>query len=151
METDAFQIYLDRLSLGKEQKLDAYLEPSDLIEGDENLLFKAPVHLNGRAYLAEDELIMQLDIEATAWMPCAVCNEFTPFKLNLEQHYLTQDLNEIQGAIFDFRELVLEEILVNLPHLVECQGNCPKRKELGNYLKKESSEEGTYNPFEGLS
>lgn len=150
METDASLIYLDRLSQGREQLIEAQLSPEFMDIEDKELFFDVPISVDGRAYLAEDELIMQIDVETVARVHCAICNELTDFKLSLDKVYLTKEIRAIQGVIFDFRDLVREEILLNIPHLVECQGNCPKRQELGVYIKEEASEEGTFRPFEGL-
>ena len=152
MEPDAFNIYIDRLRNGKNHRIDGNFPPSFLEVEEDSLRFEKPVTVKGEAYIAEDDLVLHLTVKAEASMPCSMCNEMTPIKVSLESFYEAIPLSEVKGAIYDFRECLREEILLQIPHSVECRGgDCPARKEMTQYLKAETAEESEgYQPFADL-
>jgi uncharacterized metal-binding protein YceD (DUF177 family) len=151
-----FKIFVDRLK--KEDKLEIHevVSPDFLDVHEEDLSFQNKVIVDGEAYLAHDELILHLAAEAEALIACAICNERVPTKVHLEAFYHAEPLKQIKGAVFDYQELLRESILLETPEFVECEGKCPKRKNLKKYLKsEESSLEKTsdaegYKPFSDL-
>ncbi len=154
MYTDAFKIYIDRLSQGKVHKIKDVF-PSDFIGINESeLKFEKPVGITGEAYIAEGEgeLVLHLSVKTEALVPCSICNEMSPVEIVLDNLYEVIPLEDIKGAIFDFSQVVREEIILKLPTAHECSGGkCPKRKEYTKYFKTEASdiEEG-YHPFADL-
>ncbi len=94
-----------------------------------------------------------MDINTVAILPCAICNGPADVAIAIKGFYYAVPLNEIKGAIYDFREILRESVLLEVPILAEChQGKCPQRKSVEKYLKKESTtgskedDEG-YKPF----
>jgi len=151
-----FKIFVDRLKKEDKHKIHEVVSPDFLDIHEEELSFHNNVIVDGEAYLAHDELILHLSAEAEALIACAICNEGVPTKVRLEAFYHAEPLDKIKGAIFDYQELLRENILVETPEFVECEGNCPKRKVLKKYLKSEESSvdkksdpEG-YKPFSDL-
>jgi len=152
MEADAFNIYIDRLRNGKNQPIEGAFPPDFLGVDDEGLRFEKQVMVRGEAYIAEEDLVLHLAVKTEALLPCVMCSEMTPVEVSLESFYEAVPLSEVKGAIFDFRDCLREEILLQISHTVECQGgNCPARKEMTQYLKAETADEiEGYKPFADL-
>lgn len=154
--TDFFKIYVDQLRFGKVAELDEEV-PAEFLElaaGDE-LVCVEPVHIKGEAYIANQELVLHMELETKGKLPCSICNEPVDVEVVNRDFYHVVPQSEIKSSVFDFKELVREALLLEAPHFVECQGGkCPQRKELDKYLKKTSPEkegsEETYRPFADL-
>lgn len=151
---DRFKIYVEQLREGHEEKIHEKLQPDFLELGDPELIFDQPVELDGVAYLAERELIMRWEIKTEAKMPCAICNEPVTVPIHLMNFYTSEPLAEIKTGVYNFKDLLRETILLEVPSFVECKGECPKRKEFKKYMKEPSNlpvdqEEG-YQPFADL-
>jgi uncharacterized metal-binding protein YceD (DUF177 family) len=150
MTDNLFCIYVERLRRGEIEKIDETFAPDFLEISEKELSFTYPVRVSGQVYIAEEMLILHFDIQTVATMPCAICNEPANVSIDVKGFYHAVPLDEIKGAIYDFREILRETILLELPILTECQGKCPQRTTLQNYFKKESSPETKegYRPFE---
>ena len=130
------KIYIDRLGDGQTEKIEETVSPEmiDVMEND--LQFRYPVLISGKAYLADDHLIIQLKIKTEAEMPCLICNERIEKKIAISSFYHTEEVANVKGHIYDYTDPMREAILLEVPSYVECMGNCPKRTELKNYLDK---------------
>ena len=125
---------------------------------DEDLKFVDPVHLEGRAYLADDDLVMKFNCDTLATFPCAICNEPTKYKVVVTNDYQMVPLDEIKGGVFDFKDLLREAIILETPRTAECnEGKCPHRSRMKEYLKNKTAknddkddDEGSYRPFADL-
>lgn len=151
---DQFHIYIDRLKDQHTEVLNLSLTPDFLDVDEPELRFRKPVAVRGKAYLALQELVLDLEVAATAEMPCAICNEPTETPINLDRLMLVEPISEVQSGIFDMRSLVREAILLELPLKVECPGGCPKRLEVEKFFKQPSSDTldgGNFYPFKELS
>jgi uncharacterized metal-binding protein YceD (DUF177 family) len=151
---DRFKIYVDRLR-DHDLKIHETFKPDFLDVKEEHLKFSYPVALKGEAYLADDTLVMHLNVATEAEIPCSVCNEMTKVEIAIPEFYLAVPLNEIKGGIYDYSEALREEIVLAVPQFAECSGGtCPQRKELEKFLKKpgenDSPEEERYHPFADL-
>jgi hypothetical protein len=137
---EKFRIYIDRLALGNEEEISLCL-PSDFLDIHEaELTFIGDVSIEGKAYLAEEHLIIYLDIEATCSMPCSFCNEIKIMELSAKEQYFTIPLAEINGKTYNFLEDAREAILLETPSYYQCQGDtCPAKNELKKYLKQPST------------
>jgi len=143
-------IYIDRLRGGHEHTVEETLSPAFLAIDEEDLQFADPVHIHFQAYLAEDHLVVHLDVDTAATIPCAICNEPVHLPIVLKHHTLTTLLSEIKGAIYDITEEVREAILLQIPLFTECNsGKCPERDNIKKFLSKENdtSSEPTHFPF----
>lgn len=136
METP-FKIYVDRLKEGTVEEIREEL-PSDFIEVSEaDLSFPDLVQIKGEAYLANDHLVLHLNVRTSALIPCAICNEPTRLAIAIDDHYHSEPLAELQTPVFEYRELLREAILLKVPPFLECQGGqCPERATLNQFLKK---------------
>lgn len=139
------QIFIDRLMNGEEQEIDWDL-PSTLLDiKDDKVCFTPEVSVKGRAYLAEDFLIIQVNISAIAILPCIVCNNNVEKPIVIEGFYHAEPVTK--ERIFDFTEKLRDAILLEVPQFFECNnGNCSERKEIEKFLKKEQ----TRSPFADL-
>lgn len=151
---DFFKIYIEQLRDGHEEKIDETLDPDFLDIEDPDLAFKGPVEIEGKAYLAENELVIHWDIKTEALIPCSICNEYVQVPIQIDNFYYSEPISEIKTGIYNFKSLLRETILLEAPPFAECnEGNCPKRKEYYKYFKEPinppSDQEG-YHPFNDL-
>jgi len=153
----ALKIYVDRLKEGHKEKIDLILPPDLMEVNEQELAFLNPITLKGETYLAEDHLVLHLQLETKATLPCIVCNQAVKIPLVIQDFYHAEPIAEIKGAIFDYTEKVREALLLQTPIYIECSnGKCPERKTLNKYLKttspseKGSSEEHPHFPFANL-
>lgn len=154
---DEFKIFVDQLRGGKIENID-YSFPTDLLEVIEaDLSFYDNVVVGGEAYVANNDLVLHLDIETKGLVPCLVCNEPVDIELQIAGHYHIVSLKEIKTGVFNMRELIREVILLDIPEFAECEeGNCPKRKEFKKYLKespaqKKHEDQDCFQPFMDLT
>jgi len=147
----SFEILIDRLKDGQTLKINEAFHPSFLEIEEKELSFDHPVAVKGEAYLTDRELILHLDAATKAQMPCSICNEKTFIKLEIKNFYHAQPIEEIPSAIYNFREILREALLIEVPPFVECnEGKCPVRATLAPYLRAEKRKEETYLPFSDL-
>lgn len=152
---DNLKVYIDRLKGGAMQKIAETLPPDFLDIKEEELVFKGPVRIRGEVYLADDYLVIQLNMETTAQLPCSICNEIISFPVVIKNAYITQPLSEIKGAVIDLTEKIRETILLQTPLFTECNnGKCPERENIKKFLKVEDKpsdpEDVTHFPFSNL-
>lgn len=149
------KIYIDRLKDGHKQKMEEKLSPEFLEIEEEDLVFNDPILLHGEVYIANDHLVLHLDIETFAYLPCSICNDAVQAQVQIKNLYLTHPLSEIQGAVFNLKDEIRESILLQTPLFVEChQGRCPEREYLKKFLKSEANllqeKEDVHFPFADL-
>ena len=147
-------IYLERLKEGEITSIEETLSPLDLMLNDDLLKFEPDIELKGSAYLAEDHVVIQLDIKAQAQVACSVCNQGVKIPLSLKNTYITRELSDIKGGLFQYKEDLRETILLEAPSFAECNsGKCPEREKMKSFLKKEKPVEKDseiYFPFNDL-
>lgn len=129
-------IYVARLSEERTEEIEEILSPKLIDVSENDLQFQSPITLKGKAYLAENHLVIQLDLETEVTIPCLICNEPIKKKIAIPSFYHTEELENIRGQVYDYFIPLREAILLEVPSYVECEGNCPKREELKNYLNK---------------
>lgn len=150
---ERFKIFIEQLKGGGSEKINLSCDSDFLELHEEELHFKAPVTATGEAYLADSELILHFNAKAHALIPCSICNAPVDVEVEVNNFYHAEPLLGIKGGSFDYREILREAILLELPLFAECkQGNCPQRLQLAKYLKpsKPSNEEG-YRPFADIN
>lgn len=148
-----FKIFFEQLRDGNTEKIDITCDPAFLEVKDEALSFKQPVKIQGEAYLADDTLILHLNISTSAAIPCSICNAPVESPIELKGFYHTEPIEEIKHGYFNFQEVVREAILLEVPPFAECHaGNCPDRKGISKYLKKpiNAKNEG-HQPFADIN
>jgi uncharacterized metal-binding protein YceD (DUF177 family) len=133
------EINVEQLKNGKPEGIDLTL-PSDFLEiHEKEIFFTGPVHLKGQAYAADDHLILQLSAETEIKMACSICNKMTRLPLNAQEIFYSIPFDELKSTIFDFTDIVREEIILLIPQFVECQeGKCPERAHLSPFMKDKS-------------
>lgn len=154
---DRFKIYVEQLRDGHIEKISEKFSPDFLDVHEQDLKFVDPVLVDGEAYLAEDMLILHVDIKTTGLIPCSICNEPVKVEIAIDGSYHATPLDEIKGGVFNFQEIIREVILLETPILAECnKGKCPQRTLVQKYLKGENTsktkdgEEDGYQPFADL-
>lgn len=152
---DLFKIYIEQLREGHEEKIHEKLDPVFLDIHEADLVFDRPVDLEGVAYLAEQELVFHWNIRTEVLVPCSMCNEPVRILIHIQNFYSSVCIREIKSGIYNFKDLLRETILLEVPPFAECcGGKCPKRQEYKKYLKESSSpssdDEAGYHPFADL-
>lgn len=152
---DYFNIYVDRLRGGEVENLERTFPPDFLGISEKEVQFPEPVKVEGQAYVANDDLVLHLDVTTAVAMPCSICNDSVRVSIESKGNYYLIPLNEIRGGVYKLQELLRESVLVEVPLFAECNnGNCSHRGELEKYLhqntdKSDDAEEG-YQPFKDL-
>jgi hypothetical protein len=135
--TSKLKIYIDRLKDGHEEKIDETLSSDVLDVREEELAFSGQLSVSGKAYLADDHLILNLKIKSLALIPCAICNQTVEVPIVLDSFYLPKPMDELLSTIFDFTNEIREAVLLHVPAFTECSnGKCPERETIKNFLKK---------------
>lgn len=148
---DPFKIYVDRLREGSTYSIDEQLPPDFMDIHEKELEFFKPIQVTGEAYLADHDLVVTLEAEATAVIPCRICGKPVETVITLPRFHHSVPIKEVKGAIFLFDQILREAILLDTPQFAECNdGQCPQRTEVARYLKEpnenKSDDEG-YHPF----
>lgn len=151
---ETHKIYIDRLRRGASETIDLEFEPSFMNVQDKELVFDKPIHLEGEAYLAENDLIIKISIHTEAQMTCSICNKLSPYTVDIKDLTHVIPIDEIKGHIFELPPFIREAILLEVPFVVECSnGKCPERSQIQKFLadpkKKKETDEG-YRPFKDL-
>lgn len=155
-ESDPFlKIYVEQLRGGKTWPLQLDLSPDFLEVQETELSFVDPVRLDGEAYLAQDELVIQVSIATKAQIPCRICNELFKTGIVIDKLFHLEPIVGLKRGYFDISSLLREAILLEVPQVAECHGgHCPSRKEVERFLRppgegKVQEDEG-YRPFQDL-
>ena len=150
---EEFKIFIDQLKNGHTEEISESLSPEMMDIHEKDLKFYAPIDVDGKAYLAGSDMILHLNAYTCATMPCVICNKDVEVPIELKNLYHTTPIDEIKSGIYNFKEMLRENILLITPSFAECDnGDCPEREVLKKYLseqKNESIEEG-YHPFKDL-
>lgn len=154
---EELKIYVDQLRGGKVEKIDRSFS-SDFLDVHEDMLsFHDNVVVGGEAYVTNEDLVLHLDLATKGLISCSICNDPVDVDLKIQGYYFVEPLSNIKSGIYNMRDLIREVVLLEIPEFAECnEGNCPKRKEIGKYLKKPSSQQGGedehgFNPFTDLT
>lgn len=150
-------IYIERLRSGKSQAINVSIDPAFMDIQEKELVFKEPIIAIGEAYLADDWLIVRLQIAAFAELRCAVCNDLFRYPISIQEMTHEEPLENIPEKTFDILPLLRETILLEIPFYPQCGiDKCKNRNEVEKYIKKESDGKnghpspGVNRPFEGL-
>ncbi|MCC5831819.1 MAG: hypothetical protein JJU12_02105 [Chlamydiales bacterium] len=132
---DEFKIFVHRLKDGQKERIEETLSPVFMDIHEKDLAFNVPVKIHGEAECADQALVLRLHIETEAAMPCAICNENVRVKLEIPDFCHTEEFEDIKGDVFDFKDILREAILLELPSRAECgNGKCPEREALAKFF-----------------
>ena len=144
-------IFTEQLREGKREAIEHVLPPDFLAIQEPELNFTSPIHLKGEAYATDEHLILQLSAHTEVKMPCSICNEMTFVSLKTEEIYHTILFIDLKSTIFDFTDLIREELVILIPHFVECQqGKCPDRNQISKFMKNKAVSPQNHFPFADL-
>ena len=150
--SDIFKIFLDRLYDGKKQILDATIEKETLFLDEAEIKFTDSILVKGKAYLASDHLVIRISAKVPITMPCVICNDPVSFLLGIKDQFYTIMREEIPSRIYCFKDLLRENLLLELPQIKECNGGCKKRAEIAPFLQQDTTDQkpSTHFPFSGI-
>jgi uncharacterized metal-binding protein YceD (DUF177 family) len=150
---EEFKIYIDQLKDGHSEEIAEKLDPKMMDINEEDLKFTDIISVDGQAYLAGPDMILCLNAHTLATMPCVICNDQVKIPVSLNNLYHSTPVDEIKSGIYNFKEMLRENILLATPLFAECHdGECPEREKLKKFFStdsKESSDDG-YHPFADL-
>lgn len=148
MKTGPLKIYIDRLKDDDTEQIFEVLDPEILDLQDEELFFEDKVTVSGQAYLAKNHLILEGKIKALVKIPCSICNESIAIQIDIEDFNHTIEICEVPASIYDYADEIRSAILLKVPQFIEChEGNCPSRKDVSNFFKREEC----FTPFAELN
>ena len=125
---------LNELSFGKDYSIDL------------------PVKTTGELWYEDDVLMIQMESRITVSTKCARCLKsiLAPIELKIEDDIPIDELLETYGAEFDVRNLLKEQIMLNMPVRFLCDPDCKGLCSVcGNDLNIQDcscSKDGTINP-----
>jgi uncharacterized metal-binding protein YceD (DUF177 family) len=132
---DEFKIFVHRLKDGQKEIIEETLSPAFMDIHEKDLAFNVPVKIHGEAECADQALVLRLYVVTEATMPCAICNENIQVKLEIPDLCHTEEFGDIKGDVFDFKDILREAVLLELPSRAECgNGNCPQREVLAKHF-----------------
>lgn len=148
MNPNPLKIFIERLKNGETEKIHETFSPSFInIQDEKDISFSNDISIVGKAYLADDHLVIDLKIKATISMPCCICNETIELSIHIDDFTDAQEISTIKSLVYDYTEEVRSALLLKLPQFVECnQGNCSQRKEIQKYLTKNDPKK-VHSPF----
>lgn len=145
------KIFTEQLRDGKRETIEHVLPPDFLGIDEEDLIFHSPIYLKAEAYATDDDLILQISAHTEITMPCSICNEMTTATLKTGEIFHTVLLDELKSTIFDFTDLLREELVLLIPQYVECKGGkCPDRTHLSKFMKSKAVSTQNHFPFADL-
>lgn len=150
---EEFKIFVDRLKHGEVEEIDESYDPSFLAIQEKELVFPEPVNVQGEAYIAEGDLVLRLDIDTKAIIPCRICNNPVNINIGLEGHYHIVPLSEIKSGVYSVKDHIRETLLLETPQFAECDGMCPEREKLKHFFSNSKNEDinhPAYQPFQNL-
>ena len=146
METK-LKIFVDRLK-NRDEKIKEKISFQDLdIEMEEELQFVKPILIDGKAYIGNEDLIINLNIEFSISMPCSICNKFVEKDVLIKNLYIIEKLDDIP-AIYEYKREIKNACFLEIPSFVECLGNCQERQNMKNYFKKETDKNFPFSNIE---
>ncbi len=131
------RLFVDRLKGSHEEVIDTSIESAHVFVSQEDReLCSQPLQVHLKAYLAGKELVIELvSIKAPLKQTCIVCNEAFTRDVEVKDLRHVIATSAIKGAVYNAAELVRDEICLALEEYPECNGKCPERAALKEYLK----------------
>jgi len=143
------KIFTEQLRDGKRETFEHTLPPDFLGINEPDLVFHHPIHVKGEAYTTDEDLILQLIAHTEVQIPCTICNQMIFVPLKTEELYHTILLDA--SSTFDFSDILREELIILIPHYVECHnGKCPERQTVSKFMKNKAVSPKNYFPFTDL-
>lgn len=152
---DSFKIYVEQLREGQEKVIEESLSSAFLDIHERDLAFTDKVVVEGKTYVADQELVLNLAIDAEALLPCSICNDTVHVPIHIDNFYYAEPLADIKTGIYNFKDVLRETILLETPLFAKCNNeNCLRQQEFTKYLKPatdtKSDEDEGYQPFADL-
>ncbi|MFZ0566060.1 MAG: hypothetical protein WAM28_07740 [Chlamydiales bacterium] len=147
--SDILDIYVHHLSEGHQEKIEKMLPPDYLGIHEAEAAIRAPVTVIGEMELTDGILILKLAVQTEAIMPCIICNREVQVSISVPTFCHTEEIRNIKKGIFNYKEILREEILLALPSTAECnEGQCPGRAAIAKYFSNNQKKDS--HPFEDL-
>ena len=149
MKDHPLRLFIDRIRAQEREALDLELDPDFLDIHEKELAFLDPVKVEGEVYIVGEEVVIALRAETVMRMPCAICNASVARPLQVAWTS-AEPVSSFRHGVVDLREMVRENLLLEVPLVVECEGSCPARAEVAIYMHQKQEEETGFHPFADL-
>lgn len=148
---EQLKIFTQQLGYDQREKIDLTLPPEFLDLHEKEIKTPSPVVINGEAYVLDDLLMLSFNLSTEIEMPCSICNATTQVLLQNKNILISLPLSELPSSVYDYTDLIREEIVMLIPQFVECKKDaCPERPRLKPFLKQEKKKESQNFPFADL-
>jgi uncharacterized metal-binding protein YceD (DUF177 family) len=135
------KIHTEQLNEEKREEINLTLPPDFLDVKEDDLYFPHPIHVKGETYVITDHLVLLLTVKTQVQMPCSICNKKISVPLETQDISHTLPLAEMESTIFDYTDLLREEIILLIPLFAECEnGKCPERDQIAKFMKKKAAD-----------
>lgn len=135
---EQLKIFTQQLTNDHHEKIDLTLSPEFLDLHEKEIKTPSPVTLKGEAYVIDDLLMLSFHLATDVEIPCSICNSPTKVRLQNKDILISLPLSELPSSVFDYSDLIREEVVMLLPQFVECKKDaCPERAQLKPFLKQE--------------
>lgn len=148
---DDLKLYIYRLKVPGEKEEICYSLPPDLIRnpGEEELFPLVIEVLGSLEKIDHEQWFLSLGISTQLGARCCTCDK--KFLRSVEKikisHFICGD--EAKSGVFDCRDLIREELLLESDHFQECdEEGCPERESIIEFLKERP--QSRHCPFDHL-
>lgn len=132
--TNKLQIPLDCLQNDNVYKFEKVISFEDLnIDEEKELKFTRPISIEGKSYLANDTLILRLNIKFFISIPCSICNTFFEKEFIIKNLLITEKLLKI-NSVYDYKDEIRNACFLEIPSYIQCSEKCPELNTLKKYL-----------------
>jgi len=144
-----FYIEISRLRLAGSLPFQAEAPASFMdLKKEDPLHYEGKVNVKGKIDYNPDTLHLHLTLQATANVPCIICQNPVKVEVEVRDVHHVEMLDEVKGLELDFADFVRDTLLLETPQRAECLGKCPEREVLKEHFAKEDSVKKS--PFDGL-
>ena len=135
---EELKLYIDRLRACEYKKFSFTSTPEIMEcedEVDSDVLFEKNIDITGEATLANDHLMININIYTTVKNYCKICNEQISHELSISEKHIPFSLKTMKSGVFHLKSYVQELIFLNIPKYSECKNLCPERSVIKKHLK----------------
>jgi len=128
------QIHIDYLKNEYIYNFEKTIPFEELDIGQEKeLKFIKPLLIEGKAYIANEFLILVLNIKFYVSLPCSICNEFFEKEFNIKNLTINEKLTKI-NSIYQYKDEIRNACFLEIPSYIKCSKKCPEKNNIKKYL-----------------
>jgi uncharacterized metal-binding protein YceD (DUF177 family) len=142
-------IELSRVKQAGSQVIDLNVPASFLeLDSNDDLQFEGELNIQGKVSHHPDSLHLELNLKATASLPCIICSEPVKLDVKVTGIHHVEMLEDVRGLEYDYSPLVHDHLLLETPSRAECLGGCEEREVLKEHFAKDESMQSPFKDLE---